>query len=44
MGGGEKGGLNELLDSMGGWVGGWVGGTYLKATPGKKLFTSLALY
>ena len=28
MGGGGRGGSNELLDSIGGWVGGWVGGTY----------------
>ena len=26
MDGGDEGGLNELLDSMGGWVGGWEGG------------------
>ena len=26
IGGRGQGGLNELLDFMGGWVGGWVGG------------------
>ena len=25
-GGGREGGLNELLDVLGGWMGGWVGG------------------
>ena len=27
LGRGEEGGLNEVLESMGGWVGGWVGRT-----------------
>ena len=26
VGGGRRGGLNEVLDDRGGWVGGWVGG------------------
>ena len=39
VGGGEEGGLNELLCVQFGWVGGWVGRTSVRSLPPTPLVT-----